>query len=41
MVLTVKDLITTSNIHDLKVICGKEEMNREIIMNKDYRSRKY
>lgn len=30
MVLTVKDLITTSNIHDLKVICGKEEMNREI-----------
>ena len=28
--LTVKDLITTSNIHDLKVICGKEEMNREI-----------
>ena len=30
MVLTVKDLITTSNIHDLKVICGK-----------DYRSRKY
>ena len=30
MVLTVKDLITTSNIHDLKVICGKGEMNREI-----------
>ena len=26
MVLTVKDLITTSNIHDLKVICGKEEI---------------